>query len=316
MLSSAVRTFSDPYDYAANVRAAAVELTVIGRGAFRSKLTRIDLHRLWMQRFSENLPRIVDCGNLLPGRAFFSFGTRSGPSLRQGAVEIVPTAILRHGRADHYYQRASGAAELATMSLPLADMAALGETMAGADLMPPRDAVSVASPPAAMARLQRLHAAAATLAEVAPELIADPDAAHGLEQALIGALADCLRDRPEHETRLSQGHHAIVLARFRRMLDENPDQPIYIPEICKAIRVPERTLRVCCQEHLGMSPKRYLVLRRMNLARRALRLAGADATTVTEVATRFGFWQLGRFAVEYRALFGETPSATLHRRSE
>jgi transcriptional regulator GlxA family with amidase domain len=32
---------------------------------------------------------------------------------------------------------------------------------------------------------------------------------------------------------------------------------------------------------------------------------------VTDIATRFGFWQLGRFSVEYQALFGESPSTTL-----
>jgi AraC-like DNA-binding protein len=111
---------------------------------------------------------------------------------------------------------------------------------------------------------------------------------------------------------LGQGQHAVVMRRFRRVLEENPEKPIFIPEICKAIRVSERTLRICCQEHLGMSPKRYLVLRRMHLARRALRAAAPDAT-VTEIATRYGFWQLGRFAVEYRSLFGEAPSATLRR---
>ena len=65
-----------------------------------------------------------------------------------------------------------------------------------------------------------------------------------------------------------------------------------------------------------MSPKQYLLLRRMQLARWALRAASPEATTVTELATRYGFWQLGRFAVEYRALFGETPSATLQRQAD
>jgi AraC-like DNA-binding protein len=105
------------------------------------------------------------------------------------------------------------------------------------------------------------------------------------------------------------------MRRFRRVLEENPEQPLYLPDICKVIRVSDRTLRMCCQEHLGMGPKHYLLLRRMHLARRALR-AGADATTVTDIATRYGFWQLGRFAVEYQSLFGEPPSATLRHRAQ
>jgi len=96
-------------------------------------------------------------------------------------------------------------------------------------------------------------------------------------------------------------------------VEENAEQPIYIPELCAAIGVPERTLRVCCQEQLGMSPKRYLLLRRMNLARRALRNGSPGTTMVTEIATQNGFWQFGRFAGEYKSLFGEAPSATLHR---
>jgi len=144
-------------------------------------------------------------------------------------------------------------------------------------------------------------------------MIADPDAARGLEQALIEALVGCLANREDRRSSVAQGHHAIVMRRFRRVLEENPEQPLYIPEICKAIRVASRTLRMCCQEHLGMGPKRYLLLRRMRLAQRALRQAAPDAASVTNIATRFGFWQLGRFAVEYQSLFGESPSATLRR---
>jgi len=72
-------------------------------------------------------------------------------------------------------------------------------------------------------------------------------------------------------------------------------------------------LEVCCQEELGVGPKRYLLLRRLHLARRALCEAAPDATTVTDIATRYGFWHFGRFAGEYRSLFGESPSITLHR---
>ena len=58
MPSSVVQTFSDADDYVAAIRQGTVEVTVTGRGNFAAKLTKIDLHRLWMQRFSENLARI------------------------------------------------------------------------------------------------------------------------------------------------------------------------------------------------------------------------------------------------------------------
>jgi transcriptional regulator GlxA family with amidase domain len=66
-------------------------------------------------------------------------------------------------------------------------------------------------------------------------------------------------------------------------------------------------------EHLGIGPVRYLWLRRMHLARRALIQTAPGTSTVTDIATANGFWELGRFAVEYHALFGEAPSASLRR---
>jgi AraC-like DNA-binding protein len=54
----------------------------------------------------------------------------------------------------------------------------------------------------------------------------------------------------------------------------------------------------------------------MHLARRALRMADPATATVTEIATNYGFWELGRFSVAYRSLFGESPSAALRRPSD
>ena len=315
MPSSAVRTFTDPDDYGAAQRGVKSELTLIGRGHFNAKLIGIALHRLGLQRSSDNLPRTAHSVNW-KGLAIITFRTHPGPSLVRSGVEMEPTNIFRHGEDQAYYQRSSGSASFGALSLAVEDVAAIGEAMGGIDLTPPRDAMLVTPPPSAMAKLQRLHAAAGQLAEDAPAVIAHPEAARGLEQALIEAMIGCLADGEGREDSLAQRHHELIMRRFRRVVEEHPEEPLYIPEICKAIRVSQRTLLACCQEHLGMAPKRYLLRRRMHLARGALREAGRDAPTVTDVATRYGFWQLGRFAVEYQSLFGESPSATLRRQSE
>ena len=315
MPSSAVYTFTDPDEYAASIRRGLVELRVIQRGKFTAKLTRIDLHRLWMQRFSDNLARVVRAANMA-GRAMVQFRTAPGPTLSAVGLEMHPSNIVRQSVAESYYQRSSESAHFAAMSLPVEDLAALGGVMGEVDLTPPPDASLVVPYPSAMAKLQRLHAVAGHLAEHAPEMIASPEAARGLEQALIEAMVDCLRSREARENSLAQGQHAIVMRRFQRLVDEHPEEALYIPEICESIGVSSRTLQACCHEHLGMGPKRYLLLRRMHLARRALRQAVPDAASVTEVATRYGFWQLGRFAVEYQSFFGESPSATLRQPPE
>ena len=99
MPSSAVRTFTDPDDYASAIRATRAEMTVTGRGHFTAKLTRIDLHRLWMQRFSDNLPRVAHSAPMT-GRAIISFRTAPGPSLLWGGAEMQPTNIIRHSEGE------------------------------------------------------------------------------------------------------------------------------------------------------------------------------------------------------------------------
>jgi AraC-like DNA-binding protein len=268
-----------------------------------------------MQRFSDNLPRIAHSAGMT-GRAIVSFRTQPGPSFLWSGAEMHPTNIMRHSQGKSSYQLSSGSASWGAMSLPVEEMASVGAAVAGCDLMPPGDPLIVTPPPSAMARLQRLHAAAGQLAEDAPEIIAHHEAARGLEQALIEAMVGCLGGGLVREDRSALRHHSLIMRRFRRAVEENPGEPLYIPELCAAIGVSDRTLRVCCQEQLGMSPKRYLMLRRMHLARRALRDSASGVATVTEIATEYGFWQFGRFAGEYKSLFGESPSATLQRPQE
>jgi AraC family transcriptional regulator, ethanolamine operon transcriptional activator len=96
-------------------------------------------------------------------------------------------------------------------------------------------------------------------------------------------------------------------------LMEHIDRPPTLAEICAAISVNERTLLAGFLEAYGESPKAYLRNARLMNARRNLLRSGSQKTTVTEIAARWGFGHYGRFAADYRRLFGELPSQSLAR---
>jgi transcriptional regulator GlxA family with amidase domain len=163
-----------------------------------------------------------------------------------------------------------------------------------------------------MDRMMRLHAAAGDLAATAPDILEHPEVAKAIEQELIRVMVRCLTQGSSERT-YSGRQRVPIMRRFERVLEANQGRPLYLAEICAAISVPARTLRHHCWQHLGMSPHRYLWLRRMNSARRALALADPAVRTVTDIAAACGFWELGRFSVAFRKLFGESPSVTLRR---
>ncbi len=102
-----------------------------------------------------------------------------------------------------------------------------------------------------------------------------------------------------------------IVHRVDEFLQAHLDEPIYMAQLCDVTGVSERSLRNACHAVCGTSPKRYLTRRRMEAVRQALESARPGEATVTRIATDYGFFELGRFAATYSALFGERPSQTL-----
>ena len=104
---------------------------------------------------------------------------------------------------------------------------------------------------------------------------------------------------------IGRGARALIIDRLE--LDELPS----VSWLCEAIGVSERGLQYAFREYVGVSPLAYMRICRLNRVRTVLRESCLGETTVTDVAMRFGFLHLGRFAADYRRFFGESPSATL-----
>ena len=89
-------------------------------------------------------------------------------------------------------------------------------------------------------------------------------------------------------------------------------EPLTVATIAAAAGVSERTLQAAFHTELSTTPTAYVRDRRLDRARADLADAAAtDSVSVTTIATRWGFGHLGRFAAEYKARFGESPSQTL-----
>jgi AraC-like DNA-binding protein len=315
MPSSVVRTFTDPVEYFTGIRNLQIVGLVQRRGEFRAKSTRIDLHRLFMYRADENLPRIMKVSPS-GGRAGIVFATTPGqPAMQINGIEIADDQISRTGPDWEWYLRSSAPCQWGSMSLAPEDLAAASEAIIGREFVPATFAYNLAPPAPLLSRLRKLHEAADHLANTAPDILANPEVARAMEQALVEAMVFCLAES-KAILRMRVLYHrqrTRVMRRLEDALMANPEQPLYMAELAALVGASYWTLRDCCLEYLGMSPKRYLWLRRMHMARRALRSADVEKTTVTEIAADYGFWEFGRFSVAYRSLFGESPSAALLR---
>jgi AraC-like DNA-binding protein len=93
-----------------------------------------------------------------------------------------------------------------------------------------------------------------------------------------------------------------------------PEPPPSFTARGAALGVSHRVLREYFNKHLGMSPSDYRRLRGMQRVHRAVRRENPGRATVSEIARRYGFRDLGGFAANYRAVYGELPSATLRGR--
>lgn len=312
MPASRTFTFTDPESYQAAIRAADIEHFLTTKGDFKAQLTQIDLNHLWMQGGNESLPTISH-GKLTAKRAVIEFLARSDQRAYQlNGIEVSPGEIVIDD-GGHVHRRCFAPRHWASMSVPPADLAEAGRALTGLELNVPLVTRIVRPPPKLMTRLLRLHAEAVHLAWTAPEKLSHPEVVRSLEEALIYAMVHCWTEGVSVEPSLRVRNHSAIMARLEDFFVANHDHPVYLAEICAATGVSERTLRVCCQEQLGVGPVRYLWLRRMHLARRTLMRADPGAVTVTKVASDYGFAELGRFSVQYGALFGESPSVSLHR---
>ncbi len=89
---------------------------------------------------------------------------------------------------------------------------------------------------------------------------------------------------------------------------------VTLRDLCAVAGVSERRVRHAFYDCYGTSPTAHLRAAALHEVRHALLKDSPVRDPVTRAASDFGFRHLSRFASQYRALFGESPSETLARR--
>ena len=135
------------------------------------------------------------------------------------------------------------------------------------------------------------------------------------EDDILGLLIDAyLSSDPvsESETAAFRQASRIVRAAENRFAAAGPE-PISLADLCATAGIGKTTLYRAFHAVVGESPLAYFKKRRLTEARSLLSRDTARRGGVKRAALGVGLTELGRFSVEYRRLFGESPSATLRR---
>lgn len=141
-----------------------------------------------------------------------------------------------------------------------------------------------------------------------------PLAVRSLEQVFLHALLlgqshnhSAALDVPSGASGARSVSHAVELLR------SDPARPWTVSDLAAAVSTSVRSLQEGFRRTLDTTPTAYLRRLRLEHARDDLITARPGSVTVSDVAARWGFLHVSRFAAAYAERFDELPSATLLR---
>jgi AraC-like DNA-binding protein len=303
---------NDSKGYLATLGGVQADFLFVGPGQFTARVTQAKLPHMYLIGVEESMARIARISLSLE-RTFAVFSTEAEPAQFCDGVKLGPwDVMLLHGRNGAVYQRMNRPSNWGLISVEPEVFVMHWMALMGSRSTPERQRSILRPSWSAAARLRQLHKKICELVETTPDIVTHIEIARALENDVLHALVNCLGGETVDGHLSTRQRHAEIIDQFEHVLATDLTQRLTVTDLCAKVGVPERTLRACCAEVLGMSPSRFLRLRRLNLVRATLQCKPAPSR-VGELARRYGFSQPGRFATWYREAFGETPSSTLRR---
>jgi AraC family ethanolamine operon transcriptional activator len=281
----------------------------IGRGRFQGRITQLLLDQVQLARAVWS-PGVLQRGSAPKGTWAFGLPLVAEGSLHVRRRPAAPGELIAATSRDDVGFAATGPTDLMIVALPTSLIDRWVQTRRGidrfdVDLPSPRWQVPVDE----MARRARtLSSLLEALTTQSDDLLTDRVLSR-IESQIFDVILDMI---PSAEVIEPLHNRAGIARAVFAVLNERIDDPPSITELCLAVGAKERTLHLSCVEAFGRPPAKLLAELRLNAARRTL-LHSRKETSVTAVATLYGFTHFGRFADVYRRQFGELPSVTFNK---
>lgn len=130
------------------------------------------------------------------------------------------------------------------------------------------------------------------------------------EEEVLTTFLEVSADTSVHVDLSSGRQRARAMRIALDYMEAHVDENVPISRICDVSGASLRSLNRAFRETLGISPKAYFLRLRLSRFRRAL-IERSEARPIADSANALGFWHMGQLARDYRAQFGELPSATI-----
>lgn len=145
-----------------------------------------------------------------------------------------------------------------------------------------------------------------------PTWLQQPQTQKLIVEDCLPLLIDTLRfDGERSASRIPTLRRYQMVKAVEDFLMANIARPLTLKDLYTVVKTSPRALSYGVQDLFAMSPMAYLKVTRLNGVRRVLKACDPHLTTVSRIATHWGFWSMGHFSRDYKRLFGESPSETL-----
>jgi AraC family ethanolamine operon transcriptional activator len=303
----AARNFDSFEELSSWAPAWSHELLQLGQGRFRGRVVVAHTARVQLA-LTVRRPGLLARGTPPRGTRVVGVLLSSGPVFIQDRPLLRgQVAVLRGG--EHFEFRAPHPHLIFLMAVDEALVTTHAATRSRPQAFDVEGWLRVRDPAAERALLRAWYGELRR-AQREPGSLVDPRGARRFEEAILDALLDATTVAAPPARSPSRPD---PVKRAEAYLESHLDEPVTVSELSRAVGIPVRTLHDGFRRSLGFTPKAYAKVLRLNAARVDLRKA-PPGMTVSQVAVRWGFFHLGYFSVDYRRMFGESPSETLRQR--